>query len=98
MIINLQSFVDECKLPSQTIMTKILTMVINLLKIQLALMWIYYTLFVTVPFSNSYIISCFHSGIVLYRPKVLQNRFEDAEVRCTETIQAKIKSFLQSAA
>jgi len=37
-------------------------------------------------------------AIVLFRPKVLQNKFEDAEVKCTETKQDKIKSFLQSEA
>ncbi|KAH9503197.1 Protein disulfide-isomerase A3 [Bulinus truncatus] len=38
------------------------------------------------------------SGIVLYRPKVLQSKFEDAEVRFTETNLAKLKSAIQAEA
>ncbi|XP_005100751.1 protein disulfide-isomerase A3 isoform X2 [Aplysia californica] len=34
-------------------------------------------------------------GIVLFRPKVLQSKFEDAEVRCEETSSEKIQSFIQ---
>jgi len=37
-------------------------------------------------------------GIVLYRPKVLQSKFEDAVVKCTETNTQKIKSFISSEA
>lgn len=38
------------------------------------------------------------SGIVLYRPKVLQSKFEDAEVVCKDTSEKMIKSCLQGAA
>jgi len=37
-------------------------------------------------------------SIVLYRPKVLQSKFEDAVVKCTETNTQKIKSFISSEA
>ncbi|XP_059171523.1 protein disulfide-isomerase A3-like [Physella acuta] len=37
-------------------------------------------------------------GVVLYRPKVLQSRFEDAEVRFSESGAAKLKTFLGSEA
>ncbi|CAL1548386.1 unnamed protein product, partial [Lymnaea stagnalis] len=36
------------------------------------------------------------NGVVLFRPKVLQSRFEDAEVRFTESGTVKLKAFLQS--
>jgi len=37
-------------------------------------------------------------SIVLYRPKVLQSKFEDAVVKCSETNAQKIKTFLSSEA
>ena len=40
----------------------------------------------------------FCRAIVLYRPKVLQSKFEDAQVTCTETITNQIKSWIQTEA
>jgi len=37
-------------------------------------------------------------AIVLYRPKVLQSKFEDAQVTCTETNTNQIKSWIQTEA
>jgi len=37
-------------------------------------------------------------AIVLYRPKVLQSKFEDAQVTCTETNANQIKSWIQTEA
>jgi len=37
-------------------------------------------------------------AIVLYRPKILQSKFEDAVVKCTETSTSKIKTFLSAEA